>query len=231
MLKNAEIQTLIQAIGGGFGEDFEVGRIRYHKVILLCDADVDGSHIRTLLLTFFYRQMEALVVGGHVYIAQPPLYSTIVGREKVYLKDDHAKQAFLAENAGHRNEFQRLKGLGEMDFDELRGVPRAASRWCRACGAVVDLPGQMSRKRTSWALVWMNRFRLSTSLPISVEKISSAIVDASTDTCNRLRLAGFIVVSRSSSKSISPRPLRRWNSFRWPAFSARKACLAWSSLR
>jgi DNA gyrase subunit B len=120
MLDNTEIQTLIQAIGGGYGNEFDVDRIRYHKVILLCDADVDGSHIRTLLLTFFYRQMEALIVAGHVYIAQPPLYSTIVGREKVYLKDDHAKEAFLAEHPGHKHEFQRLKGLGEMDFGELR---------------------------------------------------------------------------------------------------------------
>ncbi len=120
MLDNNEIQTLIQAIGVGYGDDFDVDRIRYHKVILLCDADVDGSHIRTLLLTFFYRNMKALVVGGHVYIAQPPLYSTIVGREKVYLKDDHAKDAFLADNPNHKREFQRLKGLGEMDFGELR---------------------------------------------------------------------------------------------------------------
>jgi DNA gyrase subunit B len=120
MLKNTEIQTLIQAIGGGFGDDFDVDRIRYHKVILLCDADVDGSHIRTLLLTFFFRQMRPLVDAGHVYIAQPPLYSTVVGREKVYLKDDHAKNLFLADNPGHKREFQRLKGLGEMDFDELR---------------------------------------------------------------------------------------------------------------
>ncbi len=120
MLKNTEIQTLIQAIGGGFGEDFEVGRIRYHKVILLCDADVDGSHIRTLLLTFFFRQMRALVENGHVFIAQPPLYSTVVGREKVYLKDDHAKDAFMVDHPAHKREFQRLKGLGEMDFDELK---------------------------------------------------------------------------------------------------------------
>ncbi len=120
MLKNAEVQTLIQAIGAGFGDDFDVERIRYHKVILLCDADVDGSHIRTLLLTFFFRQMRALVEAGHVYIAQPPLYSTIVGREKVYLKDDHAKDAFMDEHPSHKKEFQRLKGLGEMDFDELK---------------------------------------------------------------------------------------------------------------
>ena len=120
MLKNTEIQTLIQAIGAGFGDDFDLEKIRYHKVILLCDADVDGSHIRTLLLTFFFRQMRPLVDAGHVFIAQPPLFSTVVGREKTYLKDDHAKTAFLADNPGHKREFQRLKGLGEMDFDELR---------------------------------------------------------------------------------------------------------------
>jgi DNA gyrase subunit B len=128
MLKNNEIQTLIQAIGCGFGDDFDVGRIRYHKVILLCDADVDGSHIRTLLLTFFFRQMRPMVEAGHVYIAQPPLYSTVVGREKVYLKDDHAKEAFLGENPNHKREFQRLKGLGEMDFDELKETTMDPSR-------------------------------------------------------------------------------------------------------
>ena len=119
MLKNNEIQTLISAIGAGVGEEFDVTKIRYDKIILMCDADVDGSHIRTLLLTFFFRQMKDLVEFEHVYIAQPPLYSTVVGREKVYLKDDLAKDAFLAENPNHKREFQRLKGLGEMDYDEL----------------------------------------------------------------------------------------------------------------
>ena len=103
------------------GEDaFEAkSKVRYGKVILLADADVDGSHIRTLLLTFFYRQMHKLVEKGRVYIAQPPLYSTEVGRSKMYLKDDHAKEAFLAENPKHSADFQRLKGLGEMDSQEL----------------------------------------------------------------------------------------------------------------
>jgi len=120
MLKNNEIQALIAAIGAGLGDEFDVEKIRYGKVIILCDADVDGSHIRTLLLTFFWRQMKDLVRHGHVYIAQPPLFSTIVGKDKIYLKDDAAKAAFLAENPNHKKEFQRLKGLGEMDWDELQ---------------------------------------------------------------------------------------------------------------
>ena len=120
MLKNNEIQALITAIGAGVGEDFDVSKARYHRVIALCDADVDGSHIRTLLLTFFFRQMRDMVEAGYVYIAQPPLYSTEVGKEKVYLKDEAAKNRFLEERPNHRKEFQRLKGLGEMDWQELR---------------------------------------------------------------------------------------------------------------
>jgi DNA gyrase subunit B len=120
MFQNTEVQALISAIGAGVGEgNFDAEKMRYHKVILLCDADVDGSHIRTLLLTFFWRQMKELVLGGHVYIAQPPLYSTKAGSETVYLKDDTAKSVFLADRPNHKSEFQRLKGLGEMDADEL----------------------------------------------------------------------------------------------------------------
>jgi DNA gyrase subunit B len=119
MLKNTEVQALIAAIGAGFAEDFDIEKIRYHKIILLADADVDGSHIRTLLLTFLFRQMRELVERGHVYIAQPPLYSTEVSKAKVYLKDDHAKNTFLQEHPNHKADFGRLKGLGEMDAVEL----------------------------------------------------------------------------------------------------------------
>ena len=119
MLKNTEIMSLIQAIGAGIADEFDPEKIRYGKVVLMCDADVDGSHIRTLLLTFFFRQMRALVAQGYVYIAQPPLFSTKVGKETVYLKDDAAKARFLVDRPQHKEDFARLKGLGEMDADEL----------------------------------------------------------------------------------------------------------------
>jgi DNA gyrase subunit B len=119
MLKNEEIQALITAVGAGIGEEFDLEKVRYKKLIALADADVDGAHIRTLLLTFFYRQMREAVKAGYIYLAQPPLYSAVLGKDKTYLKDDAALAQFLDDNSGRKPEITRFKGLAEMDYEEL----------------------------------------------------------------------------------------------------------------
>jgi DNA gyrase subunit B len=123
VLSNEEIRTIITAIGSGIKDDFALENARYHKVILMTDADVDGAHIRTLLLTFFFRQMPELIEAGYIYIAQPPLYRVAKGREEYYAYDEKERDEYvsrLGNGEGKANvNIQRYKGLGEMNPDQL----------------------------------------------------------------------------------------------------------------
>ncbi|HIU64982.1 MAG TPA: DNA topoisomerase (ATP-hydrolyzing) subunit B [Candidatus Avacidaminococcus intestinavium] len=120
ILNNEEIRSMITAFGSGIGEDFDVTKARYGKIIIMTDADVDGAHIRTLLLTFFYRYMQPLIKAGHVYIAQPPLYLVRKGQKHTYAYSDDELQNILDEMGRDSNPYiQRYKGLGEMNPEQL----------------------------------------------------------------------------------------------------------------
>ena len=121
-LSNEEIRTIITAFGTGIGEEFDLSKLRYDKIVIMTDADVDGSHIRVLLLTLFYRFFKPIVEAGHVYAAQPPLYRITHGKTRKYVLNDEELEAYLKtlpENVRNRAEIARMKGLGEMDADEL----------------------------------------------------------------------------------------------------------------
>ena len=121
-LSNEEIRTIITAFGTGIGEEFDLSKLRYDKIIIMTDADVDGSHIRVLLLTLFYRFFKPIVEAGHVYAAQPPLFRIMHGKTRKYVLNDEEKEEYLnslPENVRARAEIARMKGLGEMDAEEL----------------------------------------------------------------------------------------------------------------
>ena len=119
-LENAEIRTIITAFGTGIGEEFDLSKLRYHKIIIMTDADVDGSHIRILLLTLFYRFFRPIVEAGHVYSAQPPLYKITHGKTIKYVLDDDEFNEYVATLPNKNYEMQRFKGLGEMNAAELK---------------------------------------------------------------------------------------------------------------
>ena len=124
VLSNIEIRAIITAIGGGIGEEFDLENVRYHKVVIMTDADVDGAHIRTLLLTFFFRHMQELIEAGHIYIAQPPLYRVHKGKSDHYAYSDEERDEYVKRLGGKNGEskginIQRYKGLGEMNPSQL----------------------------------------------------------------------------------------------------------------
>ena len=121
ILANEEIRTMITALGTGIGDEFDISKLRYYKVVIMTDADVDGAHIRTLLLTLFYRYFKPLIENGHIYAAQPPLYSIKHGKTIKYVLNDDERDAYLTTLPSNtKYEIGRMKGLGEMDPEELR---------------------------------------------------------------------------------------------------------------
>jgi DNA gyrase subunit B len=119
VLSSEKIRPLIIALGTGIGETFDIAKLRYHTIILLADADVDGAHIRTLLMTFFYRHMPAVIENGHLYIAQPPLYRVSTGKVTRYAQDDRERDRVVSEMKARNLTIQRFKGLGEMNAEQL----------------------------------------------------------------------------------------------------------------
>ena len=121
VIGNDKLQPIIASLGAGIGESFNAEKLRYHKIIIMADADVDGSHIRTLLLTFFYRYMTDIVKGGYIYLAMPPLYKISWERNIRYAYDDAEKEKILKtiDRDPDKINIQRYKGLGEMNPDQL----------------------------------------------------------------------------------------------------------------
>ena len=118
VISNEKLMPVVTALGTGIGDEFDITKLRYHKVVIMADADVDGAHIRTLMLTFFFRYMRPLIDNGYIYIAQPPLFKVSKGKKTKYAFSDEERDACIAELGGNCD-VQRYKGLGEMDPQQL----------------------------------------------------------------------------------------------------------------
>jgi DNA gyrase subunit B len=175
VLGSQEIVTLITALGAGFKEEFNLEKLRYHRVIIMTDADVDGSHIRTLLLTFFYRQMPALVENGHIYIAQPPLFKAKSGKEETYLKDDHELKQYLLKVALKGSEFVPGAGRPPLAADAMAAIAREAL----LAEAVIERSARVVDPAVLHAILGGGRVDLSSEMAAqrSARELAEAIGD------------------------------------------------------
>src|SRR6185295_10370081 len=180
MLASAEIRTLITALGTGIAQDFDGTKARYHRIIIMTDADVDGAHIRTLLLTFFYRHMAALVEKGHVYIAQPPLYKVKAGKSESYVKDDSELNEWLLTAALEDASWLPGEGRAPVPAKDLE-------RFLRAHAGVNDLLQKLARR---YDLFVLEQLREHSPLPADAGALAPWAAKFTADLNERGRLNG-----------------------------------------
>ena len=150
VIGNDKLMPVVTALGTGIDEDFDITKLRYHKIVIMADADVDGAHIRTLLLTFFFRYMRPLIEHGYVYIAQPPLYRISKGKKHAYAYSDEERDAIIEEMGGNCD-VQRYKGLGEMDPIQLWETTMDPARRTMLRVSLEDASQGMRPSQYSWA--------------------------------------------------------------------------------
>ena len=175
VLNNEEIKTMVQALGTGIGaQDFNLSKLRYNKIIIMCDADVDGSHIRTLLLTFFYRQMPQLVEQGHIYIAQPPLYKVKSKKKEMYIENDEQFNAQLLDWGSEDLQLFKLPGRKKLTDKQFRSVLDILEQ-------LENIVGGLKRKGLEFNELLTNRQKKTKAFPLYVVKIEKKILYAYSD--------------------------------------------------